>query len=80
MLTKIDTPWWKRNPYWLGDNAWGLVYVAHDLVALCLVSIVMVHVYFALRPEKLFFTRSMIFGWITRREFQEHHDAERWRL
>jgi formate dehydrogenase subunit gamma len=80
MLTKIDTPWWQRNPYWLAENVWGLIYVTHDLVALCLVSIVMVHVYFALRPEKLFFTRSMVLGWITRREYQEHHDAQRWHL
>jgi cytochrome b subunit of formate dehydrogenase len=56
------------------------VYVLHGLAALMLVTMVMMHVYFALRPEKLKFTRAMIFGWITRREFDEHHDKERWQV
>ena len=78
MLAKIDTPFWRRDPYWLSDQAWGLVYVVHGLAALCAVTLVMAHVYFAVRPEKLLFTRSMIRGWITRKEYQEHHDPERW--
>jgi hypothetical protein len=45
-----------------------------------LVTMVMMHVYFALRPEKLKFTRAMILGWITRREFEEHHDPQRWQV
>jgi formate dehydrogenase subunit gamma len=80
LLTKIDTPWWQRDPYWLSEDVWGVLYVAHDLVALCLISIVIVHVYFALRPEKLRFTRSMILGWITRDEYRAHHDPERWQI
>ncbi len=79
MLVKVDTPWWERDPYWLGEDTWGVIYVLHDLAALLLVTMVMLHVYFALRPEKLFFTRSMIVGWITRAEHTAHHDAERWR-
>ena len=55
-----------------------MVYVVHDLAALALITLVMVHVYFALRPEKLHFTRSMVLGWITRREYEEHHDTARW--
>ena len=78
MLVKIDTPWWERNPYWLGEDVWGVIYAAHDLAALALITLVMVHVYFALRPEKLHFTRSMFLGWITRREYNEHHDRARW--
>lgn len=78
MLVKIDTPWWERDPYWLGDRAWGFVYVLHDLAALCLVTMVLVHVYFALRPEKLYLTRSMILGWITAREYDENYDSSRW--
>jgi hypothetical protein len=35
-------------------------------------------VYFAVRPEKLFITKSMIFGWISREQYLEHHDPRRW--
>lgn len=80
MLLRIDTPWWRRNPYLLADATWGIVYVLHGLAALMLVTMVMMHVYFALRPEKLKFTRAMILGWITRREFDEHHDPKRWQV
>jgi formate dehydrogenase subunit gamma len=80
MLLRIDTPWWQRNPYLLADATWGIVYVLHGLAALALVTMVMLHVYFALRPEKLKFTRAMILGWITRSEFDTHHDKERWRV
>ena len=80
MLLRIDTPWWQRNPYLLADSTWGIVYVLHGLAALLLVTMVMMHVYFALRPEKLNFTRAMIRGWITRREFDEHHDPKRWQV
>lgn len=78
MLVKIDTPWWERNPYWLGEDTWGVVYILHDVAALLLITMVMAHIYFALRPEKLFFTRSMILGWITQDEHAAHHDPERW--
>lgn len=80
LLLRIDTPWWQRNPYVFADATWGIVYVLHGLAALMLVTMVMMHVYFALRPEKLKFTRAMILGWITRREFDEHHDKERWQV
>ena len=80
MLARIDTPWWQRNPYLLPDATWGIVYVLHGLGALLLITMVMMHVYFALRPEKLKFTRAMIRGWITRREFDEHHDPKRWQV
>jgi cytochrome b subunit of formate dehydrogenase len=80
LLLRIDTPWWQRNPYLLADATWGIVYVLHGLAALVLITMVMMHVYFALRPEKLKFTRAMVLGWITRREFDEHHDEERWRV
>jgi hypothetical protein len=42
------------------------------------VTLLMVHVYFALRPEKLWLTRSMIVGWITPEEYADQHDPERW--
>jgi formate dehydrogenase subunit gamma len=80
MMVKVDTPWWDRNPYWLGDASWGVVYVVHGLAALLLVTRVMAHVYFALRPEKWLFTRAMLAGWITREEYVRHHDPERWQV
>jgi len=80
IMVKIDTPWWDRNPYWLGDATWGVVYVLHDLAALSLVTMVMTHIYFAIRPEKRLFTRSMILGWITREEYREQHDPNRWQV
>ena len=48
------------------------------LAALCLVTMIIVHVYFALRPEKLYLTRSMIRGWISGREYTENYDSSRW--
>ena len=80
MLARIDTPWWQRNPYLLADGTWGVIYVLHGLAALMLVTMVMMHVYFALRPEKLKFMRAMLKGWITRQEFDEHHDPQRWQV
>lgn len=78
MMTKIDTPFWARNPYWLADGTWGWIYVIHGLAAMTTLTLVMMHVYFAVRPEKLWITRSMIVGWITRREFHDHHDPAKW--
>ncbi len=78
MLAKIDTPWWRRNPYFLSDSDWGIVYLVHGFAAMAAVSLVLIHVYFAIRPEKLWITRSMILGWVTRKEYVEHHDPARW--
>ena len=78
MLVKIDTPFWQRDPYWLSDYYWGLTYLLHGLAALSLITVIMIHIYFALRPEKWMYTRSMIKGWITQKEFNEHHDKNRW--
>jgi cytochrome b subunit of formate dehydrogenase len=78
MLLKIDTPLWRRNPYVLADYQWGLIYVVHGFAAMTLITMVMIHVYFALRPDEWRLTRSMFRGWISRREFEEHHDKARW--
>lgn len=78
MMVKIDTPFWVRNPYWLSADSWGIVYVIHDLGAMTLLALVMVHIYFGLRPEKFWMTRSMILGWITRADYSTHHDPARW--
>jgi len=78
MLLKIDTPLWRRNPYVLADYQWGWIYVVHGFAAMALVTMVMIHIYFALRPDEWRLTRSMFRGWITRREYEEHHDKQRW--
>jgi formate dehydrogenase subunit gamma len=80
MLLRLDTPWWQRNPYILRDATWGMIYVLHDLAALMLITMVMMHVYFAVRPEKRSFLRAIVRGFITREEFREHHDPERWQV
>jgi formate dehydrogenase subunit gamma len=78
MMLKIDTPLWRRNPYVLADTQWGMIYATHDLAAMALITMVMIHIYFALRPDEWRLTRSMFRGWITRHEYDEHHDKERW--
>ena len=45
-----------------------------------LVGLVIAHVYFAIRPEKWWITKSMIFGWVSRRNYLEHHDPARWKV
>jgi cytochrome b subunit of formate dehydrogenase len=78
MLLKIDTPWWRRNPYLLADDTWGLIYVVHDFAAMTLVTLVMIHIYFAVRPDEWWASRAMFRGWITRREYEAHCDRTRW--
>ncbi len=78
MMYRIETPLWTRDPYILADQTWGMVYVIHDLSAVSLVTLVIAHVYFGLRPEKRWITWSMIQGWIDRRHYVEHHDPEQW--
>jgi cytochrome b subunit of formate dehydrogenase len=78
MWRKVDTPFWQRDPYWLSTDSWGLVYAIHGVAAMALVTMVIVHVYFALRPDEWHLTRSMLRGWITRKEYLDHHDPQRW--
>jgi formate dehydrogenase subunit gamma len=79
MLLKIDTPFWRRNPYWFSNDTWGIIYAVHGYAAMAMVTMVMIHVYFALRPDEWHLTRSMFRGWMTRKEYAEHHDAKRWK-
>lgn len=80
MMLRIDTTFWAANPYIMGlsDGLWGLVYFLHGLAAVGFVGLLIAHIYFAIRPEKLWFTRSMIKGWITREEYLEHFDSAEW--
>jgi len=78
MWRKVDTPFWQRDPYWLSTDSWGVVYAIHGLAAMALVTMVIIHVYFALRPDEWHLTRSMLRGWMTRKEYADHHDPRRW--
>lgn len=78
MMFRVDTPFWERNPYILSDQLWGFVYVVHGLSGVALITLVMAHVYFAIRPEKWWITLSMINGWIGREQYLKHHDPKQW--
>lgn len=78
MMFRVRTGILPRNPYLFGDMTWGLMYVLHGLAGVGLIALVMVHVYFALRPEKLAITKSMVFGTMSREYYLEHYDPARW--
>ena len=78
MLSRVRTIFFPRNPYLFSDMTWGLMYVLHGLAGVGLIALVMVHVYFAVRPEKLDITKSMIFGTMSREFYLQEHDPERW--
>lgn len=79
MMARVRQPFVPRNPYLFSDSTWGVTYVLHGLGGVGFVGLIIAHIYFALRPEKLWITRSMLLGWITRREYLEHHDPDRWK-
>jgi cytochrome b subunit of formate dehydrogenase len=78
MMSRVRTPFFTRNPYLFSDMTWGLMYVLHGLAGVGLIALIMVHVYFAVRPEKLVITKSMVFGTLARDHYLEHHDPARW--
>jgi cytochrome b subunit of formate dehydrogenase len=77
MFAMIDTPWWERTNS-IAESTLGWVFLIHGLSTLALIGLISLHIYFGLRPEKLFYTRSMIKGWISKEELEAHHDPERW--
>jgi cytochrome b subunit of formate dehydrogenase len=80
MMFRVRTIFFPRNPYLFSDMTWGLMYVLHGLAGVGLIALVMMHVYFGLRPEKRAITKSMIFGWMDRDFYLQEHDPERWRV
>lgn len=80
MMLRIDTWFWGGRPYLLSDATWGVVYVAHGLSGVALITLVMAHVYFAIRPEKWWMTMSMINGEIDREHYLAHHDPALWKV
>lgn len=80
MMAKIDNPFWQRNPAILSDYTWGWVYVVHGYAGMLILTVIIIHIYFGFRPEKLFFLRSMVRGWITGEEYRKTFDPARWRI
>jgi cytochrome b subunit of formate dehydrogenase len=78
MMKRVQTPLFVRNPYLFADTTWGYMYVLHGLTGIALVFLTMAHVYFAIRPEKFWITKSMVFGTVSRKNYLEHHDPTRW--
>jgi formate dehydrogenase subunit gamma len=78
MMNRVRTAVFERDPYIMGDSAWGFTYVLHGLAGVGFVGMIIAHIYFALRPEKLWITKAMVFGTISKREYLEHHDPNRW--
>ena len=84
MMLRIDNPILSRNDFLFegaamgNDAAWGVVYVLHGLSAVLFVMLTITHIYFAVRPEKLWITKSMVFGTVTRDDYLAHHSPKRW--
>jgi cytochrome b subunit of formate dehydrogenase len=78
MLRRVETIFFTRNPYLFSDMTWGLMYVLHGAAGVGLIGLVIVHIYFAVRPEKLPITKSMISGSMSRDFFLKDHDPRRW--
>jgi cytochrome b subunit of formate dehydrogenase len=78
MMFRVRTIFFVRNPYLFSDMNWGMIYVLHGLAGIGLISLIMVHIYFAVRPEKLPITKAMISGSMSREFYLEEHDPERW--
>src|SRR5918993_5309139 len=78
MMVRVRTPFFTRNPYLFSDSTWGFTYVLHGIAGVALVGLVIAHIYFAVRPEKWWITKSMMLGSITRRQYLEHHEPSRW--
>jgi cytochrome b subunit of formate dehydrogenase len=78
MMSRVRTIFFPRNPYLFSDMTWGMMYVLHGLAGVGLIALIMMHVYFGLRPEKRPITKSMIFGWMSRDFYLEEHDPARW--
>ncbi len=79
MMKRVNTfGIFTRNPYVFGDMTWGMMYVLHGLAGVGLIALIIVHVYFGIRPEKLPITKSMVFGYMNRDFYLEEHDPQRW--
>jgi formate dehydrogenase subunit gamma len=67
-----------KNPYLVPQPTWDFIYALHGLAGAAMVGMVIIHIYFAIRPDEWHLTRSMFRGWISRSEYEGHHDPARW--
>ena len=79
LFLNIRTPFWER-PSVADEAQLGLMFLLHGLATLALVAFTAIHIYFALRPEKVFYTRSMVKGWISEDEMRANHDTSKWKV
>jgi len=77
LFMQIDTPFWERTNS-MAESQLGLMFLLHGLSTLALIALMATHIYFAVRPEKMFYTRSMFTGWISEDEMSANHDPSRW--
>ena len=78
MTLRVQTPFWAPNTYLFADSTWGVMYVVHGLSGITLILMIAAHIYFALRPDKRWFTWSMIRGWVDREHYLAHFDPDKW--
>jgi cytochrome b subunit of formate dehydrogenase len=78
MMSRVHTIFFPRNPYLFSDMTWGMMYVLHGLAGVGFITLTIVHIYFAIRPEKLPITASMIVGSMSREFYLKEHDPQRW--
>lgn len=79
LFMNMRTPFWER-PSVADEAQLGLMFLLHGLATLALVAFTAIHIYFAVRPEKIFYTRSMVKGWISENEMEEFHDKNKWKV
>ena len=80
MMFRIENVLVTRNAYLLDDATWGLMYALHGLGSVLFVMLTLTHIYFAVRPDKIWLTKSMIFGSVDREHYLAHHDPKRWEV
>jgi cytochrome b subunit of formate dehydrogenase len=77
LMQKAGTPFFTRDPYILSLTTWGILTLLHDLAALLSLFLILVHVYFALLPEKRLYLRAMLGHSVSRAELAANHDMEK---
>jgi cytochrome b subunit of formate dehydrogenase len=80
MMFRVRTIFFPRNPYLFSDLTWGLMYVLHGLAGVGFITLTIVHIYFAIRPEKLPITAGMLVGTMSREFYLKEHDPSRWTI
>ena len=78
LFLHIDSPWWDR-PSVDNEATLGIFFLLHGISTLGLIAFTAIHIYFAVRPEKRFYTRSMVQGWISEDELKANHDTDKWK-